>query len=216
MRVPLVWILRGPKAGDYAQLQLLARAIERAVDDQAAGIPALGIVAARIPETDARRARPSRRPIALEPPWPDLVLTAGRRNELVARWIRDASGGRSRIVHVGRPWSNPSRFDLVVSNRQYLLDAGDNVIVNDLPLTDLTEASLAPERPRVGREVGCAAASVDGRCWSAATAVRSCFTPKCARELAVSVNALKRSPDGGSVLLTHECTDAAAQRRCVC
>ena len=26
--VPLVWILRGPKAGDYAQLQLLARALD--------------------------------------------------------------------------------------------------------------------------------------------------------------------------------------------
>ena len=26
-RVPLVWILRGPKAGDYAQLQLIARAM---------------------------------------------------------------------------------------------------------------------------------------------------------------------------------------------
>ena len=27
-RAPLVWILRGPKAGDYAQLQLLARAMD--------------------------------------------------------------------------------------------------------------------------------------------------------------------------------------------
>ena len=30
---PRVWILRGPKAGDYAQLQLLARALE--ADSQA-------------------------------------------------------------------------------------------------------------------------------------------------------------------------------------
>ena len=52
----------------------------------------------------------------------------------------------ARLVHVGRPWSNPAQFDLVVSNRQYLLGASDNVIVNDLPLTDSPEQSLADER----------------------------------------------------------------------
>ena len=110
-RVPLVWILKGPKAGDYAQLQLLARALDRAASD------------------------------ALEPPWLDLLLTAGRRNELVARWVRNASGGTSRLVHVGRPWSSPMHFDLVVSNRQYLLESCGNVIVNDLPLTDASTVS---------------------------------------------------------------------------
>jgi hypothetical protein len=84
----------------------------------------------------------------LEAPWPDLVLTAGRRNELVARHVREASRGQARLVHVGRPWSNPNQFDLVISSRQYMLDPSDRVLVNDLPLHDVDARSLAPERAR--------------------------------------------------------------------
>ena len=144
-RAPLVWILKGPKAGDYAQLQLLARALGAAsVTKQLVFRSWELLLHARPRPTLLALDRVASDPLAA--PWPDLVLTAGRRNELVARWIRDASGGRSRLVHVGRPWSNPARFDLVVSNRQYLLGAADNVIVNDLPLTDVTAESLAADR----------------------------------------------------------------------
>ena len=44
----------------------------------------------------------------LEPPWPDLVVTAGRRNELPARWVRAHADKPVKLVHVGRPWSRPS------------------------------------------------------------------------------------------------------------
>ncbi len=40
----------------------------------------------------------------LAPPWPDLVVSSGVRNEPVCRWIRAQSGGRTRYVHVGRQW----------------------------------------------------------------------------------------------------------------
>jgi hypothetical protein len=46
-------------------------------------------------------------------------------------------------VHVGRPWSNPSQFDLVVSNRQYALAPSARVLVNDLPLIDVDRERLA-------------------------------------------------------------------------
>ena len=76
-------------------------------------------------------------------PWPDLVVTAGRRNELVALWIRARSGGRCRVVHLGRPWSRPERFDLVISTPQYALPAGVRVLVVPLPLHRLDLAGLA-------------------------------------------------------------------------
>ena len=199
MRVPLVWILRGPKAGDYAQLQLIARAMNVPATTKQLVFKRWELLLHAFPRpTLAALDRSKSDP--LEAPWPDLVFTAGRRNELVARWIRAASGNHSRIVHVGRPWSNPSRFDLVVSNRQYLLDEGDNVIVNNLPLTDLTEQALAPERATWGAK------------WAALphpwTVVLVggdsgplVLTPKWARELADRVNALK-DRDGGSVLVS--------------
>ena len=39
----------------------------------------------------------------LTPPWPDVVLAAGRRAFPVARYIRRQSGGRTRIVQVMNP-----------------------------------------------------------------------------------------------------------------
>lgn len=146
-RTPLVWILKGPKAGDYAQLRALATTI---------GWPFLvkQLVFRRFELLVHARPRPTLVAVdraasdPLEPPWPDVLLTAGRRNELVARHVRDASGGQTRLVHVGRPWSNPEHFDLVISNRQYMLETSNRVLVNDLPLHDIDALSLAAERAR--------------------------------------------------------------------
>ncbi len=195
----LVWILKGPNAGDYGQLQVLARAL---------GIPyvtkqlvfrsweLLLHASSRPTLAGLERAASDR----LDAPWPDLVLTAGRRNELVAHWIRHASGGKSRLVHVGRPWTNPARFDLVVSNRQYFLEASNGIIVNDLPLTDLTSASLAADRttwePR-WRDLP--------RPWTVLLVGGDSgplvFTPRHARALARQIDA-RIARSGGSVLVT--------------
>ena len=47
----------------------------------------------------------------LRPPWPDLVISCGVRNEPVCRWIRAQSGGHTRYVHVGRPWASLDSFE---------------------------------------------------------------------------------------------------------
>jgi len=198
-RAPLVWILKGPKAGDYAQLQLLARALGvSAVTKQLVFRPWELLLHARPRPTLAALDRAASDP--LEPPWPRLVLTAGRRNELVARWIADASAGHTRLVHVGRPWSHPARFDVVVSNRQYLLSASDNVIVNDLPLTDVTADSLAGERSTWGAKWAglphpWVVVLVGGDSGPLV------FSPQHAQELARQINA-RVAKRGGSVLLT--------------
>ena len=46
---------------------------------------------------------------------PDLVITAGRRLSCVALWIKQASGGRTRIVLIGKPRGGAPEFDLVVA-----------------------------------------------------------------------------------------------------
>ena len=210
---PIVWILKGPKAGDYAQLQVLARAAGVAAQTKQLKFQSWELLLHAIPRpTLAALDRAASAPLA--PPWPDLVLTAGRRNELVARWIRDASGGRSALVHLGRPWSSPAFFDLVVSNRQYLLEASANVIVNTLPLTDLSEAALAAER------------AVWGATWAhlprpwvvllvGGDSGPLVFTPDQARRLAQQVNARMRGRSG-SVLLTTSPRTAAQSAQALC
>ena len=68
----------------------------------------------------------------LKPPWPDLVVSAGMRNEPVCRWIREQSGGRTRLVHIGRPWVPLEELDLVITTPQYRLADRPNVLVTSL------------------------------------------------------------------------------------
>jgi len=81
----------------------------------------------------------------LEPPWPDLVISAGRRNELIARWIRRQARGDIRLVHVGRPWAAIESWDLVVTTPQYRLPNLRNVLHNETPLHRVTRRRLATE-----------------------------------------------------------------------
>jgi hypothetical protein len=61
----------------------------------------------------------------------------------VARWIRRQSGGRTRLVLLGRPWAPVQEFDLVVTTPQYELADAANVLQNLLPLHGVTENRLA-------------------------------------------------------------------------
>ena len=80
------------------------------------------------------RAVASDKRSAYAPPWPDLVLIAGGRAVIDARRIRYASGGRTRVICLGRPWAPLHWFDLVVTTPQYRLPETENVITLDLPL----------------------------------------------------------------------------------
>ena len=142
----LAWILAGPKAGDNAQLRTLAGKLDElgdwTIDEKPLAFRRYELllhISSR--PTLAGLDKPSR--TGLRPPWPDLVLTAGRRNELVARWIKNQSGNRTRLVHVGRPWSRPDRFDLVISTPQYALAPSAEVLINPLPLHKQDRARLA-------------------------------------------------------------------------
>lgn len=82
----------------------------------------------------------------LQAPWPDLVISSGVRNEPVCRWIREQSGGRTRYVHIGRPWAPLNSFDLVITTPQYRVPEHPNVLNNLLTLHSVTEERLAQAR----------------------------------------------------------------------
>lgn len=130
---PSAWVLAAPGAGDNGQLRTLvelldldARWIEQ-VD------PVGRVLRDRLTGFRARRM-PSEKRAIYAPPWPDLVLIAGGRAVIDARRIRRASGGKSRVVCLGRPWAPLDWFDLIITTPQYRLPAADNVITLDLPL----------------------------------------------------------------------------------
>lgn len=83
----------------------------------------------------------------LEPPWPDLLITCGRRSVALSMAIRRASGGRTFTVHIQDPRVPPACFDLVVAPRHDCL-AGGNVEQTLGALHRVTPEKLAAEADR--------------------------------------------------------------------
>jgi len=83
---------------------------------------------------------------ALAPPWPDLILTSGRRPANAALWIKAQSGGHSRIVLVGKPSGAMSDFDLIVTSAETLPAPFDNVVHIGLPLMRVEAARIEAAR----------------------------------------------------------------------
>jgi mitochondrial fission protein ELM1 len=166
---PQIWLLLADKAGDNAQVEALARALDerlgwRATLKRLIVRPEWRVakpkVAVRTDHVDLGASDP------LEPPWPDLLITIGRRPSSVALWVRQQSGSRTKIILVGKPSSPIEWYDLVVVSAENRLPALANVLPIALPLmrvdreavaaaVDAWAERLAPlPRPLVGLLVG--------------------------------------------------------------
>jgi mitochondrial fission protein ELM1 len=150
---PTVWVLKCHRVGDHAQSLALAQAFEWPFvvkETRFRWFELFFALASRatLAGLDRRRSSP------LDPPWPDLVILAGRQNETPAKWIRKQSGGRTRIVVIGRYWTPPRDLDFVVTTPQFRLPASPNVLLNSFPLQTLTKTALAEAAkvwaPRLG------------------------------------------------------------------
>lgn len=84
---------------------------------------------------DASRSDP------LLPPWPDLIIATGVRQVPVEFWIKAQNGGRTRLVHIQRPFAPVGRFDLVICDAY---PPGKNVFSPKFPITRKDKPS-APE-----------------------------------------------------------------------
>lgn len=112
MNMEDVWVLADDRAGNVAQALGVAEALGRpflvkdirydrwgAAHNLFRGVSLRGVAAA------ARQA--------LVPPWPRLVIAAGRRTAPVARWLKAQCG--ARLVQIMNPgWPGQADFDLIV------------------------------------------------------------------------------------------------------
>jgi mitochondrial fission protein ELM1 len=128
-----VWCLLGRKAGDNTQVRALAEELGWGYEEKhivARRWELLAHIGSGVTLAGIDRSQSSR----LAAPWPDLVISAGRRNEPVARWIQQQSGGRTRLVHIGRPWAPLPVWDLIITTPQYFLPQQAGIVHNSLPL----------------------------------------------------------------------------------
>ncbi|MGH6986836.1 MAG: mitochondrial fission ELM1 family protein [Caulobacteraceae bacterium] len=83
---------------------------------------------------------------ALSPPWPDLLVSCGRRAAPLAAAVRRKSGGLSLAVHIQDPRMSPSAFDLVVALGHDDLEEGPGVIKTLTAMHAITPAALSRAR----------------------------------------------------------------------
>lgn len=139
---PRTWLLLAEKQGDNAQVEALAAGLPWPCETRRfamkerwqKGKPR---VAASLDHLDLEASD------TLEAPWPDLVITMGRRTANVGFWIRAQSGGHTKIVLVGKPSGWMKRFDLVVGGVEMQLPPFDNVVSIGLPLLRVDPAEVA-------------------------------------------------------------------------
>ena len=134
-RPPKVWLLSQGRRGDLEQMQALLQALAwpgeiKTLHFRPPPIPALAPLLLR-PHAGDRIA----------PPWPDLIVCAEAMSSVIAQRLRRLSGGRTKLICLGRPAGDPAVFDLVLTTAQYHLPPQPNVVELSLPLT------AAPEKP---------------------------------------------------------------------
>jgi hypothetical protein len=115
---PRTWLILGDKAGDNAQVRIIADALGwryevKGLVFQAPYVLGKPRFRASLYHLDQARSAP------LEPPWPDLILTVGRPK----RWL--------------------DRFDLVIAPPQFQLPRRASVLRLDLPLMRVDESAIA-------------------------------------------------------------------------
>ena len=136
------WALTTGEAGMKSQARGLALAVAGSVVEKTVGLaaPWRWLLASLIGDPLRRldRARD-----LLAPPWPDVLVSCGRRSAVLAAAVRRASGGRTLAVHIQDPRMATDAFDLIVALGHDDIAAGGNVIKTLTALHDVTPEKLA-------------------------------------------------------------------------
>jgi mitochondrial fission protein ELM1 len=211
--LPLIWVLADDRAGNTAQVLGVAEALDRPFEVKNIGYNPIAELPTALIGAGVFGLTPESRMI-LNPPWPDVVISAGRRTGPVARWIKRRAGKAVALAHLMYPGRmGAADFDLIVApNHDGQLPNGtsDNVMrITGAPhRINLMRLELAVEqwkavvggipRPFIALLVG------------GATHSRS-FPAEQASELGRQVHRMAADVGGSVLLTTSRRTGAAAE-----
>lgn len=148
---PRVWTLTDGSPGNEAQVSSLATALGWPSQSIT---PNPGAFATAIPFSSHGAHLRGLRSDAdilstLQPPWPDLLLVAGRRVAAVARWIGQESRGRTQVVALGAKVATPVEgIDVAVTPKGAALFPHPRRIEVERPLVGRENARPASTRWR--------------------------------------------------------------------
>lgn len=210
MREPSIWVLADDRAGNVSQAIGVADALGWRYDVKKVRYTFWG----RMPNflrPGLAGVAPSSRGI-LRAPWPDVVISAGRRTAPVARWIKRHSGGKTFLAHIMWPGDlGAAAFDLIaVPTHDHLPGARPNVTrVTGAPHR-VTEARLALEGARWDSRLGPLRRPLIALVVGGSTKRRT-FTPAMARELGERAAEMAAETGGSLVVTTSRRTGKAAE-----
>lgn len=141
---PRVWVLVSDKRGDDSQSEIIARSLGWPYEVKQLRFTAK---ANALRETPCAASSDGLDPTCrhlIQPPWPDLVISAGWQQEPVVRWIKRQSGGRTKLVQLNRPYGIDD-FDLVIVPPQHAVPNRGNVLRLKLPLHRKDDAGALAE-----------------------------------------------------------------------
>lgn len=141
---PRTWLVLGDKLGDNAQVEIVAASLGWPCERRSLRFRP-EFVLGKPPFKPSLYHLDQAHSDALEPPWPELILTIGRRPSMAALWVRAQSGGRTNVVLIGRPKRGIDDFALIVATPQYRLPARPNVVHLDLPLMRADPGRIAAD-----------------------------------------------------------------------
>jgi mitochondrial fission protein ELM1 len=146
-RQPRIWALLGHRRGDNYQVLALAQGLDLPFETRSMRYNVLRRLDNRLLGRSLVSVLPSAAKW-LRPPWPDLVIAIGHRSVPVARHIRYASGGQTKLVQLGNPRSDPSTFDLMITLPQYAIPDSDRVLRLPLAMASPHPAAAATDEER--------------------------------------------------------------------
>lgn len=206
---PTVWVLLDEKPGHDTQSLGLANNLGWPYEEKRLQFNWRGELPNSMVKGSVASLKASSAPIA-EPPWPDLLIAAGRRTVPIAEWVRQHSLGRTRTVQIGRIGTcRDDHFDVGVAPDYAGLYPDPRRLETAMPLTRVCQESLAAAADRWRDELGSikeprVALLVGG------TNVEHEFSPACARDLGESVKSMVDAMGGSVLVSTSRRTSKAA------
>ncbi|MCA0200647.1 MAG: mitochondrial fission ELM1 family protein [Proteobacteria bacterium] len=215
---PLIWVLTDDRAGNVAQAFGVAEALERAAGRDFKAVPIRYNPLARLPNALTGASLIGLAPetrMTFGPPWPDVVIAAGRRTAPIARWIKHNAGKPVILAQIMDPGPRGAEdFDLIAVPRHDGERAPDDA-------SNVMRITGAPHRLTPQR-LASAADAWRGRIQSipkpfialivGGATHRKPFPPVLARALAAEVSRFAERQGGAVLLASSRRTGAAGEQ----
>ena len=110
---PLIWVLADDRAGNVSQALGVAESLDLPFEiknihyNSLAKLPNIFIGKSLLGINKSKSSK-------IEAPWPDIIISAGRKTAPIACYIKKVSGGKTKIIHLMWPSFAINYIDLIV------------------------------------------------------------------------------------------------------